>query len=289
MATKPLLVIVGETASGKSQLALDLAKRFNGEIVSADSWAVYKDFDIGTAKPSKKDQNAIKHHLIDVVDAKDGFNAALYQKLANKAIDNIQSRGKLPILVGGTGLYIDSVIYDYGFLPSVSNEERARRNIKSLTELLEEAKNSEIDLSSIDTRNKRRVIRALESGGRRPTNQNLRSNTLIIGLRVDRGDLKKHINKRVEQMLKSGLETEVRQLAEKYGWNAEPLKGIGYYEWRDYFEGTQSLEQTKERIIVNSLKLTKRQRTWFKRNNSIQWVSNPSKAVDITTTFLNTL
>src|SRR5436190_23379779 len=115
-----LLVIVGETASGKSALAMEIAKEFDGEIIAADSWTVYKDFDIATSKPSKEDQKQIKHHLLDVAVAKDGFNAARFKELTEAAIKDIQGRDKLPVMVGGTGLYIDSVLFDFGFLPDVS-------------------------------------------------------------------------------------------------------------------------------------------------------------------------
>src|SRR3990167_2312235 len=135
-----LFVIVGPTASGKSALAMRVAKEFDGEIISADSWQVYKGFDIGTSKPSKTDQKRIKHHLIDVVEASEGFNAPKFKELAEKAIADIQKRGKLPIIVGGTGLYIDSVLFDYGFLPNLGSAERAKldaMNIPELTQLAE--------------------------------------------------------------------------------------------------------------------------------------------------------
>ena len=128
---KPLIVIVGETGSGKSALAMEIAELFDGEIISADSWQVYIGFDIGTAKPSQVEQSQVPHHLIDIVNAPDGFNAALFKQLAQAAIIDIQSRGRMPILVGGTGLYVDSVLYDYGFLPTVHSSPQARQNPSS--------------------------------------------------------------------------------------------------------------------------------------------------------------
>jgi tRNA dimethylallyltransferase len=271
-----LLVIVGETASGKSDLALKVAKAYSGEIIAADSWTVYKGFDIGTGKPAITQQKAVKHHLIDVREPTDGFNAPMFKQLAEKAIADIQKRDKLPILAGGTGLYIDSVLYDFGFLPD--SDEREWLNSLELDELLALAKSRTVDLTDIDTRNKRRVIRAIEAGGQKPTKKGLRPGTLIIGLRLDSEALRKRIEKRTEKMLAAGLEAEVKQLADRYGWDIEPLKGIGYQEWRDYFEGTQTLEETRQRIVSSTMNLAKRQRTWFKRNDDIKWFGSLKEA-----------
>lgn len=262
--TEALLVIVGETGSGKSALALDIAQRFNGEIISADSWQVYRGFDIGTAKPSKAEQAAIPHHMIDIVNAPDGFNAALFKDLAQSSIKQIHSRGKLPMLVGGTGLYVDSVLFDYGFLPTVDPDVRAARNIRGLADLHNEAKELGIDLSGIDAQNKRRVIRALETNGQQPSNTSLRPNTLVVGLQISRDELRRRITERVDKMIKAGLETEVITLVQKYGWDVEPMKGIGYREWREHLDGSQTLDETKTKIINASMKLAKRQRTWLR-------------------------
>lgn len=291
MATKPdnppLVVIVGETASGKSALAFELAKRFDGEIINADSWAVYRDFNIGTAKPSTEERRAIPHHLLDVADPTVGFSAAVFQRLANEAIEDIVSRGKLPILVGGTGLYVDSVIFDYSFLPPSEPELRRQLNALSVPELLEYAGGLKLDTSSIDIRNKRRIIRLIENNGQLPTKGILRSSTVILGVSVQREVLQERVEARVNAMLAAGLEEEVRSLAQTYGWEVEPMKGIGYREWREYFAGSQTLEETKRRIIKSTMDLAKRQRTWFKRNKSIQWVTEQVNAVAIVTTLLN--
>jgi tRNA dimethylallyltransferase len=273
-----LLVIAGTTASGKTDLALKIAKAYRGEIISADSWTVYKGFDIGTAKSTIKQQKAVNHHLIDVREATDGFNAPLFKELAESAIKDIQYRGKLPIMVGGTGLYIDSVLYDFGFLPSVSKDYREKFNAMSLPQLLEIAQLQAIDLEGVDKRNKRRVIRAIEAKGEKPTRKQLRQGTLIIGLRLPAEELKRRVELRVDAMLAAGLEQEVRELADKYGWEAEPMKGIGYREWREYFAGEQSLRQTRARIISATNNLAKRQRTWFKRNPDIQWFDSAQAA-----------
>lgn len=283
----PLVVIVGETASGKSALAMELAEQFDGELICADSWTVYKGFDIGTAKPSPADRVRVPHHLLDVADPAEGFSAVLFQRLAKEAIADITARGKLPIMVGGTGLYIDSVLYDYQFLPPSDPKLREELNALSLSELLERAAALELDTVGIDLRNKRRVIRLIENNGQRPSKQALRENTLVLGIKVPRDELQERITGRVDIMLRQGLEDETWQLAERYGWEAEPMKGIGYVEWHEYFAGSLGLAETRQRIIKASMDLAKRQRTWFKRNSGIQWVSDRSKAIEITTTFLN--
>jgi len=285
-----LLVVVGETASGKSALALELAKKFDGELICADSWTVYKDFNIGTAKPSNLERAQIPHHLLDVADPRGGFSAVVFQQLAQTAIDAIHRRGKLPIMVGGTGLYIDSVLYHYGFLAPPPAELREKLNGMSLPEVLELAKERGLNTSGIDVRNKRRVIRLIENDGQLPTKKELRPNTLLIGINTPRETLKERVTQRVDHMLTQDLKFEVEKLANKYGWEAEPMKGIGYREWREYFEGSLNVEEVRQRIIKSTMDLAKRQRTWFKRNNSIHWFSTPVNMQEVdalVTTFLN--
>jgi len=283
----PLVVVVGETASGKSALALELAEQFNGELICADSWTVYQGFDVGTAKPTQDEQARIPHHLLNVADPREGFSAVIFKRLALAAIADIAARGKLPIMVGGTGLYIDSVLYDYGFLPPSDPGLRTELNTLDLNALHGRAQELGLDTTGIDLQNKRRVIRLIENNGVRPSKGKLRENTLVLGMSVERDELRDRIEARVDAMLVQGLEAEVQKLFEAYGWEAEPMKGIGYREWREYFAATQSLEQTRERIIKGTMDLAKRQRTWFKRNDSIQWQNDRSKAVVAVTTFLN--
>lgn len=271
----PLLVIVGETASGKTSLAIELAKLLDGEIICADSWTVRKGVDIGTAKPTVAEQKAVPHHLLDVVGPDEDFTAAVFKGLANKTITDIYNRGKLPIMVGGTGLYIDGVIYDYGFLPEGDRQAREELNKLSVPQLLDRIDELGLELGDIDTRNKRRLIRLIETGGMRPEKQKLRHNTLIIGIKTDREILQNHIIQRVDSMLENGLEDEVKGLSEQYGWDCEALKGVGYVQWKDYFLGSQTLTETRQKIIKATQDLAKRQRTWFKRNKSIQWLTTP--------------
>jgi tRNA dimethylallyltransferase len=256
--TPPLIVVAGETASGKSALALDLAERLSGEIICADSRTVYKGMDIGTAKPTSKERAQVLHHGLDVVEPGERFTAADFKQLALQAIEDISSRGKVPIMVGGTGLYVDTVLYDYQF----STPEQAAQR---------------------DPQNPRHLLKTAEPDSR----SKLRDNTLLIGLSVERDILKQRIVSRVQQMIAQGLETEVRQLVDRYGWGSDALKGIGYREWEGYFNGSKSLDETVASIAKDTVDYAKRQRTWFKRNKSIQWISKQSKAVDFATTFLN--
>lgn len=284
-----LLVLVGETASGKTALSIKLAQELNGEIICADSWTVRKQADIGTAKPSVKEQATVPHHLLDVVEPDEDFTAAVFKELANQAIDDIASRGKLPIMVGGTGLYVDGVLYDYGFLPAGDRAEREELNQLSNDELIQKIKDLGLDLGDVDIRNKRRLIRLIETNGAVPTRQAMRQNTLMIGLKYDRSELEGRVIRRVDDMLEAGLEDEVRALQERYGWDCEALKGVGYAQWKGYFEGTESSEEARQKIIKQTLDLAKRQRTWFKRNKSIQWFTTPvneEEIVDTVTTFL---
>ncbi len=251
---EPLVVVVGETASGKSALGMELAQRFNGEIICADSRTVYKGMDVGTAKPSPKDQAKIPHHLLDVVLPNQKFSAAEFKKLAMGAIKDITSRGKLPIMVGGTGLYVDSVLFDFQFNP------KGQR----------------------DPDNPRHLLKADQ------TRQNkLRSNTLVIGLEVEREELKQRIKDRVESMFDKGLPDEVAGLVKKYGLGCEALSAVGYKELQPYLNSEQNLAETKHLIVQNTLNYAKRQRTWFKRNISIIHPSSLDEAVALVTTFLN--
>jgi tRNA dimethylallyltransferase len=283
----PMIVIVGETASGKSSLAIDLAEKFNGQIVNADSWAVYKNFNIGTSKPTKEEQRQIKHYLFDVADPLIGFSAAEFKKLAIKAIAQINKEGRLPILVGGSGLYIDSIIYDYSFMPASEKISRQYYESLSLLELLKICEQLTYDMTDIDVNNKRRVIRLIENNGEKPTSKLQIPNTLILGIKVN--TIKHHeiIHQRTLEMLKNGLENEVLNLSREYGWDIEAMKGIGYREFAKYFSKEINLNELIEKIDRDTLKLTKKQRTWFKRNKSIHWLSNREEYVELVTTFLN--
>jgi tRNA dimethylallyltransferase len=269
---------------------LDLAQKINGEIICADSWTVRREVNIGTAKPSQEDQQLVPHHLLDVVGPCEDFTAAVFKGLALKAIDNIASRGKVPIMVGGTGLYIDGVIYDYGFLERGDRTARTQLDKLDNAELIKRINSKGLELGSVDIRNKRRLVRLLETNGARPERAELRKNTLLLGLKAEKEVLKERITARVDAMLEAGLEVEVQQLSKRYGWQCEALKGVGYAQWQNYFLSSETLADVRQKIIRASLDLAKRQRTWFKRNKSIQWIDTPvnlAKIVDITSTFLD--
>ncbi|MFO0781904.1 MAG: tRNA (adenosine(37)-N6)-dimethylallyltransferase MiaA [Candidatus Saccharimonadales bacterium] len=290
LRTPNLLVIIGETASGKTSLAIDVAKRLNGEIICADSSTVRRGANIGSAKPTEKEQQGVPHHLLSIIGPDEKYSAADFQQQANMLIQDIAGRGKLPIIAGGTGLYIDSMLYDYEFRDEADPEERDRLNTLTLGELLSEIKQQGIELGETDTKNKHRLIRLLETGGQQVAHKPLRENTFIIGIQLDRELLRARIEQRVDAMLEQGLEREVKALSGQYGWNCEALKGVGYAQWQDYFLSTQTLAETHQKIIKATMDLAKRQRTWFKRNKSIHWLNYPinrEEVVDLVTTSLD--
>ncbi len=251
----PLVVIVGPTASGKTALAIEIAQKFGAEIICADSRTVYKGMDIGTAKPTKQEQAEIPHHLLDVVEPDQPFTVADFKEVANQAIENIAERGKLPIMVGGSGLYIDAVLYDYQFA-----KEGAER----------------------DPVNPRHV-----SSSEPKIKQPLREKTIVLGLNPELDVLKDRITKRVDSMLDAGFINEVKHLFDTYGPDTKALQTPGYKAFKDYIENKISLEEAKAMFIRNDYLLARRQRTWFKRNKSIHWLNNREDAVALVTTLLN--
>jgi tRNA dimethylallyltransferase len=282
----PLVVVLGPTASGKTVLALDLAERYNGEIIAADSRTVYKGVDIGTAKPTPEEQRRVPHHLIDVATPDQQFTAADFQRLARAPIIDIASRGRLPLLVGGSGLYIDAVIYNFSFRGRPDARERERLQALSVEELQVELAARNIPLPE-NFQNPRHLIRALETNGGLPVRDELRPHTLIIGLDPDREVLRQKITARVDAMVDDGLTREVKELSAKYGWNAPALQAPGYRAFRGYIEGVLSLEEAKQLFIQNDMQYAKRQKTWFKRNPDIHWISKTAEAVALITTLLN--
>lgn len=281
----PLIVLVGETASGKTALAIQLAKQFNGEIICADSRTIYKGMDIGTAKPTIAEQDGVRHHLLDVVTPDETFSVADFQRLAKQAMHEIHGRGKIPFLVGGTGLYVDAILYDFAFRPAPDATERARLQAMSINELQSEILARAIPMP-LNAQNPRHLTRALETGGLSADNKTLRPRTLLLGLSIDREALHAKLIRRVDTMVASGFINEVRTLFTLYGPEAPALQAPGYKAFREYLDGTCSLDDAKAMFVRNDWQLAKRQRTWFKRNKSIQWIQ-PEETVDIVTTFLN--
>jgi len=281
-----LIVIVGETATGKSALAMRLAKQFAGEIICADSRTVYTGMDIGTAKPTRAERTLVPHHLLDVVLPNEQFDVFDFKTRAQWAISDIAARGKLPLLVGGSGLYIDAVLYNFAFRAPADTDTRARLQKLTIEQLQSELHKSGIELPPND-RNPRHLTRALETGGQISTNKELRPNTLIIGLKADREALRATITKRVDRMVAAGMAEETHALIARYGSEAPALRAPGYKEFAAYIAGSCSLQEAKQATVLATVHLAKRQRTWFKRNKSIHWVSKQDEVVDLITTFLN--
>lgn len=282
-----IVVIVGATASGKSALAMRLAQKFNGEIICADSRTVYKGMDIGTAKPSAADRQLVRHHLLDIIEPSQTYSAAQFVRDAKLSIAAINSKGKLPIVVGGSGLYVDALVFDYKFGAPASQSVRQRLDRLSLADLQAEAKQIDISEQDIDFKNRRHLQRAVENGGVVKQARQLRPGTLVIGLQVDKQVLDKRIEERVESMIGSGFTKEAKDLGHKYGWSAPGLLSTSYRAFKDYCQGSLSVENAKSQFIKNDKALAKRQRTWFKRNKSIHWQSEQMQVDDLITTFLS--
>lgn len=282
----PLIIICGATATGKSELALEVAEKFDGEIINADSMQLYKGMDIGTAKLTETERKGIPHHLLDVLNVKEDASVAAYQELARKSIEDIQGRNKVAILVGGTGLYIKSVIDEMNF-PETDPELRAK--LESEAELLGAAElYSRLRLldpeaaAAIEPANTRRIIRALEvievTG--KPYSANLPSDTshrfpdaLHIGLAMERASLAPRIEARVHRMFDQGLIGEVEYLmGEGLLEGTTAQRAIGYAQVISLINGQISKEQAMEETIVATRQYVRRQETWFKRDQRIQWI-----------------
>lgn len=281
----PLIVVVGPTASGKSALAMRIAQAHNGEIIAADSRTVYRGMDIGTAKPTSQDQELVPHHLIDVRDPDEPFSAAEFKELANQAINDVASRGRLPIMVGGTGLYIDAVIFDYHFGPAADQAQRAVLNAMSVKELQDLCRQKNIDLP-INNENKRHLVRALELGGLISHKKQLRANTFVVGISTERDILRRRVSERAKEMVTEGVLEEVKRIGQKYAWRGEALKGNIYRIFRGVIEGSKTIDEATEEFIRSDMALAKRQMTWFKRNQFIHWSTNPEELQQQVDTFL---
>jgi tRNA dimethylallyltransferase len=266
----PLIVIAGPTASGKSALAMQIAKKYNGELICADSRTVYKGMDIGTAKPSQQDRKEIRHHLLDVVEPNDVFTAADFKECALEAIAEITARGKLPIMVGGTGLYIDAVIFDYQFGDRANPGRRAELQAMSVEQLQQMCLMEGISLPT-NTKNKRHLIRAIEIHGLINHKKTLRPNTLVVALTTDRDNLRSRIQKRAEEMVAEGVLDEVKHLGEQFGWSGEALTGNIYRVFKPVVEGNLSIQEGIEHSVTSDMQLAKRQVTWLKRNPYVVW------------------
>ena len=288
---KPLVILTGPTAVGKTELSIRLAKAINGEIISADSIQVYKHFDIGSAKVTKEEMDGVKHYLIDVLEPDEEFNIYVFKKLAMEAMDEIYAKGKIPIIAGGTGFYIQALLYDIEF-----SEEEGDKTYRHMLEKKAEVEGvtvihdmlKEVDpeaAKEIHENNLKRVIRALEyynETGMRISEHNKEQrqkespyNFRYYVLNMDREKLYNRVNLRVDIMAENGLVDEVTKLKEMgYGKELNSMQGIGYKEIRDYVDGAYDYETAIETLKKNTRNFAKRQITWFKREKEVIWLNH---------------
>lgn len=279
-------VIIGPTAVGKTKLSIDLAKALNGEIISGDSMQIYRTMDIGTAKVTKEEMDGIPHYMVDIKNPEESFSVAEFQERVRKHIREITERGKLPIIVGGTGLYIQSVLFDYQFTDdagdAIYREQMEKLALERGVEYVHK-KLQEVDPESaerIHANNVRRVIRALEifhtSGEKMSDQLEKQENELLydvslIGLTMDREMLYDRINLRVDIMMDQGLLEEVEGLYNRGIRDCQSIQAIGYKEIYDYFEDRVSLEEAVSQLKTNSRRYAKRQLTWFRNKMDVTW------------------
>ena len=284
-----VIVIAGPTASGKTSLGVELAKRINGEVVSCDSMQIYKDMSIGTAKPTVEEMDGVPHYLIDFVSPGERYSVADFKRDAEEKIEFILSRGKVPILVGGTGLYIDTLVYGIEY-PEVELDQEYRDELmriadsdEGLAGLYERAK--EIDSEAalkVSPNDKKRIVRILElyhSTGKTKTelerisrNNGVKYDYRVFAINMDRQKLYDRINLRVDMMIDQGLIDEVKAVVDKYDHFPTAMQGLGYKEVVEYLDGVFTKEEMIEKIKQETRRYAKRQLTWFRKNKEIVWI-----------------
>lgn len=284
-----VVAIIGPTASGKTALSIELAKWLGAEIINGDSMQVYKQLDIGTAKITKEEMQGVPHHLLDIKEPTENFSVAEYQQLVRAKIEEIKARGKLPIIVGGTGLYVQSVLYDFNFTKEEVDEEARKAYYLELEKIGPDAMHARLakldpkTAETIHPNNTRRVIRALEmvelSGTSKASEEHHRGdqpmyNHLILGLDMDREKLYERINLRVDIMMEKGLLEEAKALYDAGIRDTQAVKAIGYKELFAYFDGFCTLQEAVDQIKQNSRRYAKRQLTYFRNKMDVHWVSN---------------
>lgn len=296
MKKPTVIVICGPTASGKTALSIELAKKINGEIVSADSMQIYKDMDIGSAKVTPEEADGIKHYLIDCVSPDERYSVANYKKDAKAAIEEILKKGKVPIIVGGTGLYIDALIYEIEYKNIKINEDY-RKELEKIKEKegLETLykKALEIDpeamkkISPNDYKRITRILEIYEATGKNKTQQEAESrlneipyNYKVFAIDYDREKLYERINKRVDIMIEKGLIDEVKNLLKKYKDFPTAMQGLGYKEVKQYLDGELSKEEMIEKVKQESRRYAKRQFTWFRKNKQTIWINGQGNMED---------
>lgn len=299
-----VIVIGGPTASGKTGLSIELAKRINGEIISSDSMQIYKEMNIGTAKPDKEEMQGIKHYLLDFVSPDKRYSVAEYKKDAKKAIKEIIKKGKVPIIVGGTGLYIDSLIYEIEY-PQIETDLKYRKELEQIVEkkgleyLYEQAKKiDEKAMQKISINDKKRILRVLElykQTGKTKTQLEIESrknkpeyNYIVFAINMNREILYDRIDKRVDMMIEKGLIQEVEELYKKYKKMPTAMQGLGYKEVVEYIQKKCKKEEMIEKIKQETRRYAKRQLTWFRKNKEIIWLdglestqANVQKIIDL--------
>ena len=286
---KPIVIVIcGPTASGKTGLSIELAKQIDGEIISCDSMQIYKDMDIGTAKPTIEEMQGIKHYLISSIEPTQRYSVADYKKEAKKAIIEVIKKGKTPIIVGGTGLYVNSLIYEIEY-PEIEFDEEYRKKLEKqvieygLDNLYEQAKKIDPQaIQKIAKTDKKRILRILEiyhSTGKTKTEQDILSRQKepefdyhIYALSWDREKLYQRINQRVDIMIEKGLIEEVKEILEKYDKFPTAMQGLGYKEVVEYLNGKTTEEEMIEKIKQETRRYAKRQMTWFRKNNETIWL-----------------
>ena len=268
-----VIVVLGPTAVGKTKMSVELAKLLNGEIINVDSTQIYKDIDIATAKIKEKEKDGIPHHLFDIKNIKEDYTVYDYQKDCRSKIDEILNKNKIPILVGGTGLYIKAALYDYKFNDEVNDQFEDLTNEKIYNKLKELDENIDIHIN-----NRKRLVRALNyclnnnlKFSEKEKTDKLLYDTVFIGLTTDRNILYDRINKRVDIMVKDGLLEEAKKIYDSNIRTKAVMTPIGYKELFPYFEDKKSLEECLELIKQNSRKYAKRQYTWFNNQMDVVW------------------
>lgn len=277
-----VIVLVGPTGVGKTSLSIELAKKYNGEIISGDAYQCYKELSIGSAKIKEEEKEGISHYLVDYISYTEDYNVKIFQKKAREYIEEIKQKGKIPIICGGTGLYIKALLYDYVFEEEKQDEEYLSKlngmNNDNLYELLLEV--DEKACEKIHKNNRKRIIRALmmahdgtkKSERIEKQKHELLYDAYIIGLTMDRDVLYERINKRVEIMMEDGLLEEIRSIVkDEETFNLQSMQGIGYKEWLGYYTQEETIEEVIAKIQKNSRNFAKRQYTWFKNQLDVHW------------------
>lgn len=289
--TKPkVIVICGPTASGKTSLSIDLAKKIDGEIISCDSMQIYKDMNIGSAKPTKEEMQGVTHYLIDYISPEERYSVARYKKEAEEAIKDILSKGKTPIVVGGTGLYVNSLVYGIEYNEIEIDMEYRNKLEKiaakeGLSSLFEMAKKIDPEAMKIISKNdKKRILRVLEiyhATGKTKSEQEAESRKnevkydyKVFVISMNRDKLYERINKRVDIMIEHGLIEEVKQLLKKYKKFPTAMQALGYKEVKEYLDGFIAREEMIEKIKMETRRYAKRQLTWFRRNKEAIWLDS---------------